>query len=571
MTVHPSARATGAALFRHRHALLVAVGFTVARLFYWKLGFRFDATTLDLFLQFVDPELLRTDLLRSLFYLRDQPPLFNLFLGLVLKAFPGSYARAFQVAFVAMGAAGAFASYALARRLRAGALAAALIALAVSSSPTTVLYEQWLFYAYPLAVLWIVAALSLHAVLRRPTARGALVATGVVALIALTRGTVHLVVLVGVLGALALARRGHARAILAGGAAPVLLVLALYVKHATVFGGLVIGGFYRDVNIAIMQKRHIDKATLARLERKGRIPPGCPAQIHPSVDLDGLLSAAQLPAPPLRGVPILDRPWKSTGWTNWNSSAAEVVGRACAGASAALRHARPDAYGAAVRENVRRYLSPADRDQPLHGADGVKRSRLLALNTASDRVALVVGPDEISLTVVAGLVSALLLPCAGAVRFALLRKKRKGRGLSPELLITVFTAGIVAYSSIGVILYSWGDHNRYRAEIMPLVWVVVAASSGVGCGRWSVFSGSVGRAACGEGRGARGIADDPSGSSGCRNDVGHHRDACLLLLRLGPGQAEGGCALPGPGGTTGASSPSCCRAPLELYRRAPSV
>jgi hypothetical protein len=32
-------------------------------------------------MQLIDPELLKTDLLTSLWYLREQPPFFNLFVG----------------------------------------------------------------------------------------------------------------------------------------------------------------------------------------------------------------------------------------------------------------------------------------------------------------------------------------------------------------------------------------------------------------------------------------------------------------------------------------------------------
>ena len=36
-------------------------------------------------MQYLDPLLLKSDLLKSLFYLHSQPPIFNLFLGIVLK------------------------------------------------------------------------------------------------------------------------------------------------------------------------------------------------------------------------------------------------------------------------------------------------------------------------------------------------------------------------------------------------------------------------------------------------------------------------------------------------------
>src|SRR5580658_543113 len=66
-------------------------------------GLRFDATALDWGWQQLDTRLLKERLFESLFYLHAQPPLFNLFLGLVLKAAGAWSLSAFEVLFVAMG------------------------------------------------------------------------------------------------------------------------------------------------------------------------------------------------------------------------------------------------------------------------------------------------------------------------------------------------------------------------------------------------------------------------------------------------------------------------------------
>ncbi|HEX9103253.1 MAG TPA: hypothetical protein VF997_13670, partial [Polyangia bacterium] len=64
-----------------------------SRLLYRARGVRFSADPVDYYIQFLDPALLRHDLLRSLFYMRDQPPGFNGFVGVVLKLFPVHYAE----------------------------------------------------------------------------------------------------------------------------------------------------------------------------------------------------------------------------------------------------------------------------------------------------------------------------------------------------------------------------------------------------------------------------------------------------------------------------------------------
>ncbi len=55
--------------------LVILVGlFVASRLIAWTAGVRFDDSTLTWYWQFLDVELLRQDLARSLWYLHAQPP-----------------------------------------------------------------------------------------------------------------------------------------------------------------------------------------------------------------------------------------------------------------------------------------------------------------------------------------------------------------------------------------------------------------------------------------------------------------------------------------------------------------
>lgn len=66
--------------------LALSAVFVAFRLWFAHAGGSYIASPLDSAKQFLDPTLLQHDLLSSLWYLHSQPPLFNLFLGLVLKA-----------------------------------------------------------------------------------------------------------------------------------------------------------------------------------------------------------------------------------------------------------------------------------------------------------------------------------------------------------------------------------------------------------------------------------------------------------------------------------------------------
>ena len=65
--------------------VIIVLVFIVSRLIFIFNGGDFVAKPLDFAMQYLDPLLLKSDLLKSLFYLHSQPPIFNLFLGIVLK------------------------------------------------------------------------------------------------------------------------------------------------------------------------------------------------------------------------------------------------------------------------------------------------------------------------------------------------------------------------------------------------------------------------------------------------------------------------------------------------------
>jgi len=72
--------------------LIILLVYIASQAFYWAAGWKFDHSLLYFTMHLLDPELLRTRLLESLWYMHMQPPLFNLFTGWGLKLFPQTYA-----------------------------------------------------------------------------------------------------------------------------------------------------------------------------------------------------------------------------------------------------------------------------------------------------------------------------------------------------------------------------------------------------------------------------------------------------------------------------------------------
>jgi hypothetical protein len=81
--------------------LLVCGAFIAGRGWAHVLGMRFDDTPLEFYWQFLDSDILRHDLLRGVLDLHAQPPLFQLFVGGVLKLVPGHATSVFAAAYCA--------------------------------------------------------------------------------------------------------------------------------------------------------------------------------------------------------------------------------------------------------------------------------------------------------------------------------------------------------------------------------------------------------------------------------------------------------------------------------------
>lgn len=155
-----SARASHSASARagRSAAFVVVAAFVVSRICYAIMGVRFDASTLNHYHQLIDPALLKGSLIESIFYLRDQPPSFNLMCGVVLKVSGAHAATVIHAVYLGLGLCASIAALQLMLRMGVGAITAAAITILLTVNPTTVLYENWLLYEYPLMTGLIVAA-----------------------------------------------------------------------------------------------------------------------------------------------------------------------------------------------------------------------------------------------------------------------------------------------------------------------------------------------------------------------------------------------------------------------------
>ena len=136
--------------------LIIIVLFVVSRFAFVLSGGSFLAGPLRFAKQYLDVLLLKNDLLESLFYLHSQPPLFNFFLGTVLKVSPLPDIT-YELLYKTIGLIMPLLFYAILAELgvkRFFALAATVILMC---NPTFILYEHLLYYTYCEAFLVLLA------------------------------------------------------------------------------------------------------------------------------------------------------------------------------------------------------------------------------------------------------------------------------------------------------------------------------------------------------------------------------------------------------------------------------
>ena len=186
-------------------------------------------------LQVADRDLLQNDLLRTLFYLHIQPPLFNGLVGLLLKL-PLVFTTGVSLTYKAFGLLLAATMFLLLRRLEVGRVWACAGTALFIISPACLLYETFTIYTYPVALALLAATFFVHRYAASGRKEDALAASLLVASAALMRSLLHLAWVVGALFmVMALARSNKRRAVWLLMPA-IVLVSSVYIKNLVVFG-----------------------------------------------------------------------------------------------------------------------------------------------------------------------------------------------------------------------------------------------------------------------------------------------------------------------------------------------
>lgn len=189
------------------------------------------------FWQYLDPQILKTDLLRGLFFLHSQPPLFNAFLGVVLKLFPQNYELVFTGIFRVISFGTLLLMGLIMRKMAINQMLIFIFCAIFALFPNFLVYTNLLFYTLPVAFLLLLSCLFLQKFLETQRRQYAILFTCTAGIIMLTRSIYHLLWFV-LCAALILFVIDHnsRRFFLRAAIVPALLVLLLYAKNSALVG-----------------------------------------------------------------------------------------------------------------------------------------------------------------------------------------------------------------------------------------------------------------------------------------------------------------------------------------------
>jgi hypothetical protein len=337
-----------------------------------------------------------------------------------------------------------------------------------------VLYENWVFYEYPVMVSFTVAAWAMERYIRAARFRDALLFFVSLAVLTSVRGVYHLSWFLLLASCLIFVTWKHWKRGLWAAAVPALLIVAIYVKNYVMFGDMIAGQVYKKMNYADMVQQQAPPEALERLEREGRISGilGIPA-----VQTMTYRYAKFVKQPAPTGIPLLDMPRKTTGADNWNSAwtskvadfyyrDAQVVAREC-----------PGLLWKQVRANLRTCLLPATDVFPFDHTPGARCLRPFLTSYEQITAGQFFEDPDSDDEPIAWLNVFLLPAClaGGLVLAAGLFSRRAGwtgeqRARCATILFLLFN---IAYNSATTILFASGDHNRYREEVAPLYVILL--------------------------------------------------------------------------------------------------
>ncbi len=222
--------------YKKKLVKVIVIIFILSRVLFFFAGLRFNVFPDTQQMHLISHEMFRNNLPESIFYLHAQPPLFNLFIGIILILFPVNSIPVFHFIYMVIGLMFMLSLFLLMTGLGVSGKISAIMTVLFIVSPPVILFENVLYYTYPVVTFLCMAALFLHRFLNSARFRDGLIFFTLLSLIVLTRSLFHIVWFYFIFSVLLLFKRHEWKKIILVSFIPMLLVTFSYGKNLYIFG-----------------------------------------------------------------------------------------------------------------------------------------------------------------------------------------------------------------------------------------------------------------------------------------------------------------------------------------------
>jgi len=360
-------------------------------------------------------------------------------------------------------------------------LPAILIAFVYIISPSSILYENWLFYTYPVAVLLALCAVALCRFHNTTQTVYAAVFLLLCASVCLTRSTFHLLFLLACVPFVLIPRGIRYRRVALCVVIAICIVTTLYGKNLGMFGFFG-SSSWLGMNLFKAASAHVERDYIENRVRSGEmssiasIPPFSPLSEYPDY------IAPSQHRYPSRPPPELAAQTKSNGTQNYNHEAYISISHEYQSAALHLIRKKPLPFARTVIGAWQFYTRPSWDYKPLRTNTAALSQYIAILSALRDQVFVKV--DSLKKHFSNILTSGIRYPLTSLLVFPLILLVASLRSVvflyrivrygNTSGLVFIFMTMTVLYVAILGNLVEYGENNRFRVETDPLIFLLVA-------------------------------------------------------------------------------------------------
>ena len=298
-------------------AVVVMVAFVVSRIWAAVAGIEFDMRPLEFFWQYIEKDLLLNNLTESIWYLHSQPPGFNLFLGGVLKLSGSASVWSFKLCYLLMGAVIALSLYFTLIRTGVSVIISSAGTVLFIAGPSALLYENFLFYTYPVTALLMLSVFLLSLWVDNRRALCLYLFFSVAGVACLVRSMFHLLWLLVIAILMWVLFKSNRKQIIKAAALPVILVMIIYLKNFLVFGKFTTST-WMGMSLSKLTVQTLDRNVRYNMLRAGELSAFSGHRAFDSIENYSADPGITLKEEPGYSSPVLNRREKKSGVSNYN-------------------------------------------------------------------------------------------------------------------------------------------------------------------------------------------------------------------------------------------------------------